>query len=109
MRTVSAQSTLRVLQREDASAAIHATRGWLWRVGLVLVVAVGAALRFWRLDLAEYKYDEAGWLRLGEDIARFGQLPLAGMRSSQGIQAPPHFAYLLAPIVLVSRDPLVAS
>ena len=75
--------------------------------GALLVCAALAALpRLWALDLAEFKFDEASWLLLAEDLVRRGEVPLAGMRSSQGITAPPHFAYVLAPIVALSRDPL---
>jgi hypothetical protein len=74
---------------------------------LLLVVAAG--VRLWRLDLVEFKADEAGWQGLAEDFVRLGQVPLAGLHSSQGITAPPHFAYVLAPLVAIARQPEFAT
>jgi hypothetical protein len=75
----------------------------------VAIVAIAAWLRLWRLDLVEFKNDEANWLRLAEDLVRLGRVPLSGEVSSIGIRNPPDFIYFLAPIVAVTRDPLVAS
>jgi hypothetical protein len=75
----------------------------------VAIVAVSAWLRLWRPDLAEFKNDEAGWLRLAEDMVRLGRVPLVGEESSVGIRNPPDFVYLLAPIVAFTRDPRVAT
>jgi hypothetical protein len=66
---------------------------------------VAGVSRLWGLDLVEFKSDEAGWLTLAENAVRLGQLPLAGLHSSQGITAPPHFAYLLTPLVALARAP----
>ena len=72
------------------------------------MVLAGAA-RLWGLDLVEFKSDEAGWLTLAENLVRLGQVPLAGLHSSQGITAPPHFAYVLAPLMALGRAPEVAT
>jgi hypothetical protein len=66
-------------------------------------------LRLWRLDLVQFKDDQATLLRLAEDIVRLGTLPLAGMTDSLGSPLPPNFEYALAPILAVSRDPPVAT
>jgi hypothetical protein len=42
-------------------------------------------------------------------LVRAGRVPLVGEGSSLGIPAPADFVYFLAPIVALSRDPLVAS
>ena len=75
----------------------------------VAIVGLSAGLRLWRLDLVEFKNDEAGWLRLAEDMVRLGRVPVTGLVISIGIRAPALFVYLLAPIVAVSRDPRLAS
>jgi hypothetical protein len=90
-------------QRGKAAAALTT------RVACVVLIVVAAGVRLWRLDLVEFKADEAGWLGLAEDAVRLGHVPLAGMRSSQGISAPPHFAYVLAPLVMISRQPEFAT
>src|SRR5579859_7544850 len=75
----------------------------------VAIVGLSAGLRLWRLDLVVFKNDEAGWLRLAEDMVRLGRVPVTGLVISIGIRAPALFVYLLAPIVAVSRDPRLAS
>ena len=79
---------------------------WEW-AGLALLVAVGAWLRLFRLDLIEFKGDEAiaAWLAL--QFVKGGSLPLAGLMSSVGVTNPPLFIYLLVPMFLVSGDPSV--
>src|SRR5207249_11592206 len=87
----------------DPAAALIA------RIVFVALIVVAGGLRLWALDLVEFKGDETGWLTLAEDLVSHGQIPLAGLRSSQGITAPPHFAYVLAPVVALSRDPAFAT
>jgi hypothetical protein len=72
-------------------------------------MALTLFLRLWRLDLVQFKDDQAALLRMAEDLVRLGRVPLAGMTSSIGIPLAPSFEYLLAPIVALSRDPRVAS
>jgi hypothetical protein len=72
-------------------------------------VLVGAVVRLWRLDLVEFKADEASALRLTEDMLRLGHFPETGMLSSQGILQAPHLMYVLAPLVALSRDPAAVS
>ena len=45
-------------------------------VAAVGILAISASLRVWHLDLVEFKNDEAGWLRLAEDMVRLGLPPL---------------------------------
>jgi hypothetical protein len=76
-------------------------------VGLAVLLA--AVARLSRLDLVEFKADEASALRLTEDMLRLGHFPETGMLSSQGILQAPHLMYILAPLVAMSRDPAVVS
>jgi len=43
----------------------------------------------WALDSVEFKGDETLWLTLADDLVRGGHIPLAGLRSSQGITSSP--------------------
>jgi hypothetical protein len=72
-------------------------------------MALTLFLRLWRLDLVQFKDDQAALLRMAEDMVRLGRVPLAGMTSSIGLPLAPSFEYLLTPIVAVSRDPRAAS
>ncbi|MBV9595328.1 MAG: hypothetical protein JOZ87_00590 [Chloroflexi bacterium] len=81
---------------------------WYW-VAALAIVALTVFLRLWRLDLVQFRDDQAALLRMAEDMVRLGRIPLAGMTSSVGIPLAPSFEYLLAPIVAVSRDPRVAT
>src|SRR5207248_4535425 len=78
-------------------------------VAAIGIMVVTIFLRLWRLDLVQFRDDQGTLLRLAEDIVRLGRVPLAGMTDSLGTPLPPHFEYVLAPIVAVSRDPRVAT
>ena len=62
-------------------------------MGVALAVVLAAVARLWRLDLIEFKADEASALRMTEDMLRLGHLPETGMLSSQGILQAPHLMY----------------
>lgn len=80
----------------------------LWLIlGLILLLAAG--LRLTRLGLVEFKYDEATTSRSSLSIAREGQLPGAGMVTSEGPRNPALMSYVLAPPFALSRDPRVAA
>ncbi|MGZ4314629.1 MAG: hypothetical protein ACXVRK_01780 [Gaiellaceae bacterium] len=76
------------------------------------IVLVAAAARFYRLDLMEFKGDEAGVYRLAlhalgysePGVGRF--FPTEGIPSSVGIPNTPLFVYLVALPVAVVRSPL---
>ncbi|HYY88632.1 MAG TPA: hypothetical protein VFA49_07545 [Chloroflexota bacterium] len=89
------------------SCGRRARRLAVWAAWLGVLVA--AVLRLAWLDLVQFGTDEASWLKLAEDLVRFGRVPETGLMSSQGIPAPPHFVYLLAPLVALGRDPAVAT
>jgi 4-amino-4-deoxy-L-arabinose transferase-like glycosyltransferase len=84
------------------------TSRWCWLAAFGIMVLT-LFLRLWRLDLVQFRDDQAALLRLAEDMVRLGSVPLAGMTSSIGLPSAPTFEYLLAPIVALSRDPRVAS
>src|SRR5690242_7301870 len=92
--------------REVRTSSTRSTRYWVAVIG---ILALTILLRFWRLDLIQFKDDQATLLRLAEDIVRLGRVPLAGMTSSLGVPVAPTFEYLLAPIVAINRDPRVAT
>ena len=75
----------------------------------VLIVALAAWLRLQRLDLVQFLNDEGQALLFAEDLVRLGKVPLVGLITSVGMQSPPTFIYVLAPVVALSRDPAVAS
>jgi len=82
---------------------------WLLRLMAAATLVIAAALRLWRLDLTIFERDEGAIVRVAEGIVRLGSRPLSGPVFSQGIPSAPHFMYLLAPIVALSRDPAFIS
>jgi len=75
---------------------------------LVLILAVGFALRLLQPTLVEFKRDEATIARLGQAIAYEGYLPAVGVDSSLGIDNLPLTLYLAALPLRVWADPLSA-
>jgi len=76
---------------------------------LFLILLLAAGLRLTRLDLIEFKYDEATWARSALAIVHEGRLPALGMVSSLGPYHPPLMSYLLALPFALSRDPRLAA
>ncbi|MBV9543617.1 MAG: glycosyltransferase family 39 protein [Chloroflexi bacterium] len=103
---MAAETAERVAVAEPVASA---GRGVWLRVGLAAALLLGAVLRLWRLDLTVFERDEGAIVRLAEDLVRLGQVPLSGPYFSQGVPSAPHFMYLIAPIVAVSRDPAFIS
>jgi len=79
------------------------------RIGLAVIVAVGAWLRFSHFDLLEFQGDEAYAAHLALDALKTGKLPLAGLMSSVGVTNPPLFAYLLIPMFAINANPAFVS
>lgn len=73
------------------------------------ILALAAFLRFYHLEWAEYKLDEANLSRLALDLARHGQVPWWGIGSSVGIPNGALSAWLLAIPYAVSSNPVVAT
>ncbi len=84
------------------------------RMLLVVTLLVAAFVRFWHLDLMEFKADEAEACRLAYHVVGnplpdgSNQFPLAGLTSRIGVRNPPLFIYLLALPLACSRSPFAA-
>ncbi|MBU0702318.1 MAG: glycosyltransferase family 39 protein [Chloroflexi bacterium] len=76
---------------------------------LFLILLLAAGLRLTRLDLIEFKYDEATWARSALAIVHEGRFPALGMVSSLGPYHPPLMSYILALPFALSRDPRLAA
>jgi hypothetical protein len=75
---------------------------------LLAVVVLAAVLRLNRLDLAEFKADEAGIERQALALIYEGEFPTVGPSSSQGPAHPPLQIYLLALPFAITQDPRLA-
>jgi hypothetical protein len=75
---------------------------------LLCIVVLAVGLRASRLDLAEFKSDEAGIERAALALVREGKFPAVGPSSSQGPAHPPLQIYLLAIPFAVTQDPRLA-
>ncbi|MBI2911721.1 MAG: hypothetical protein HYY05_06230 [Chloroflexi bacterium] len=78
-------------------------------LSLIAIVLLGAFLRLYQLDLTNVTDDEVVTLDRILDWFDGGPFPLVGVRSSTRVERPAGMSYLLAPILLVSRDPLAAA
>jgi len=83
--------------------AAQATAFWYIAVA---IVALGSLLRFWRLDLAEFKLDELRDVALVLALIQHGRWPESSMISSIGTQIPPIFIYLVAIVAPLWPTPL---
>jgi 4-amino-4-deoxy-L-arabinose transferase-like glycosyltransferase len=75
---------------------------------VLAILLLAAALRLTRLDLAEFKSDEAGIAREALKLVYEGQFPVVGPSSSQGPAHPPLQIYLMALPFSVTQDPRLA-
>ena len=75
---------------------------------LLCIVLVAVGLRLSRLDLAEFKSDEAGIQRAALALIREGRFVAVGPSSSQGPAHPPLQIYLLAVPFAFTLDPRLA-
>ena len=91
---------------ERQSPGDTAKRRALWWLAAAGVVLLGALLRLWRLDLAEFKLDELAVTRLVFALTQQGQWPARGIPSSLGTNNSPLVVYLLALPALVRPTPL---
>ena len=87
------------------------------RLALAAILAVAAGVRLWRLDLMEFKGDEAQACRLAVQVVDVlkghavpgEHLPLVGLMASVGVPNPPLFVYLLAVPLVFFATPLAAA
>jgi hypothetical protein len=75
---------------------------------LMCIVVLAVGLRLSRLDLAEFKSDEAGIERAALALVREGKFLAVGPSSSQGPAHPPLQIYLLAVPFAITQDPRLA-
>ncbi|MBI2756886.1 MAG: hypothetical protein HYX52_09275 [Chloroflexi bacterium] len=76
------------------------------RGALAVILLAAAALRVWRIDLAEVRYDESAAASMVAAWERSGLFPLTGIRSSTGIPNPPAWPYFIAPVLLPFEGPV---
>ena len=76
---------------------------------LAFVLAVAAALRLSRLDLLEFKGDEAYATHIVLRALHGGGWPQIGLLSSVKVMNPPLFLYLLVPMFAISTSPVFVS
>ena len=81
---------------------------WVWarHWEFWLALALGAALRLWRLDLTQYLDDQTRLMVLARASATRGLIPLTGIPSSIHTLNPPLSVYLLLPFAAFSADPM---
>ncbi len=89
----------------EGAAEKPAERAELATIGAILALA--AAMRLWRLDLAQFHFDDGVALIFGRQ-ALAGQWPLVGLKTSLNFYNPPLFVYLTALPLALARNPLVA-
>ncbi len=77
--------------------------------GFILILILAIFLRFYKTELAEFKYDEAYFMQTAKDAIQNKQLPLIGSGSSVGTRHPVGFIYFMMLLVFVSKNPLVVS
>lgn len=82
---------------------------WLELAGLVLVLLIGAALRFGWPGVTSFAFDEARLSLIALQMARGGQFASLGMPSSVGVPNLPAAAWIYALPYALTPDPLVAS
>ncbi|NLT74842.1 MAG: hypothetical protein GXX94_11745 [Chloroflexi bacterium] len=82
---------------------------WADWAALGLVLLVAGVLRLGWPGINSFGFDEARVSLLALQMAREGQVPLAGIPSSAGIANPALFVWLMSLPYLFSRDPLCAT
>ncbi|HEU0027245.1 MAG TPA: glycosyltransferase family 39 protein [Ktedonobacterales bacterium] len=82
--------------------------GWVWarHWEFWLALALGAALRLWRLDLTQYLDDQTRLMVLARASVTHGLIPLTGIPSSIHTLNPPLSVYLLLPFAAFTADPM---
>ena len=80
-------------------------RDWLYALALAILAAIP---RLYRLDLAEFKLDEANHFRMAYLLTR-GSWRWVGSTSSIGFPKPPLFIYVLSVPLSISNDPRVTT
>jgi hypothetical protein len=84
---------------------IEQKRDWFYALALAILAAIP---RLYRLDLVEFKLDEANHYRMAYLLTR-GSWRWVGSTSSIGFPKPPLFIYVLSVPLSISNDPRVAT
>jgi len=77
------------------------------KLALIGIMLLAAYLRLGRLELVEFKLDEAHVCSRAAEFIASGRPPLVGIGSSVGVANPPLFIYLMAIPLSLSRNPIV--
>jgi hypothetical protein len=92
---------------DESDAGSTHSINWYWLAVAVLLL-LGLVVRFWRLDLMLFDFDEGVASIYALQLVERGDFPLFGVRTSLGFYNPPTFIYLIAPAFAASKSPLVA-
>jgi len=83
-------------------------RSRYYHIALVLlIILLATLLRVQKLDLFEFKSDEALVLIKARQAVLEGHIPLTGLKASQGPHHGPWLIYLMLPPALLSGDPVL--
>ena len=90
--------------------SMPAWANWAWarQWEFWLALALGAFLRYWRLDLTQYLFDQSGLFGLAHTSVTRGVIPLTGIPFSIQTLTPPWSIFALIPFAALSASPLPA-
>jgi hypothetical protein len=110
---VVAQSDWRQAGGNSAAQAIFkpAQSAWAWarQWEFWLALALATFLRFWRIDLTQYLFDQNGLFSVARMSATHGLIPLTGIPFSIHTLTPPWSEYSLLPFAALTANPLAAA
>ena len=75
------------------------------RLLLFIIIILGILLRFYKLDLFEFKYDELKSILMGLNALEGNWWIKHGMMSGVGIPNAPAYSYIMAFFAYISKDP----
>jgi hypothetical protein len=90
------------------SPAQPAAWAWARHWEFWLAMALAVFLRFWRIDLTQYLFDQSGLFGLARTSVTHGLIPLTGIPFSIQTLTPPWSIFALAPFAALSASPLPA-
>ncbi len=79
---------------------------WVRHWEFWLAVGLGAFLRLWQLNVAQFLDDQAGYVTLARDSILQGKLPLTGIKFSTAAMSPPIVVYLVIPFTALGKNPV---
>jgi hypothetical protein len=109
---VVTQSGLRQADGTLAARAVFTPTqsAWAWarQWEFWLALALATFLRFWRIDLTQYLFDQNGLFSVARMSATHGLIPLTGIPFSIRTLTPPWSEYSLLPFAALTANPLAA-